>query len=89
MLERQQQMRAAVRLAPGSGSDRPIVLKNSNGGCPQAKSENVDLLERPRSDDRHSVDGRRPPKNSLEQVAAEFFNTIGGGFNGSTQHLLI
>ena len=58
-------------------SPQPILLKNSNGRCPQATTENVDLIERPRIADRHSVDVRRPPKRSSEYAAQEFFNRIG------------
>ena len=62
---------------PGScGWNRPILLKNSNGECSPATSENVDLTERPRIDDRQSVDGRRTPRNSSVNIAEEFFNRI-------------
>jgi len=52
-------------------------LKNSKKWCSHATSEIVDLSDRPKIDDRHSVDGRTTSKNSSPNIAEEFFNRIG------------
>jgi len=59
-----------------NGVNRPIPLRNSIHEFSQATGEKVELIERPRIDDRRLGDGQRTPQNSAPNGDKQFFNRI-------------